>query len=358
MTGLGRAGALLHSGAGSNDTSGGIGDGGGRPELVPVCSGALALRRITSLLASARRADAQGEYHQACELYAEVLTVQRTLSRAPLGSIGKSLRDAAAGVEVRLQQLRQELGEADSTTCSGSRPATNCSAPSSSSKTSAAGVAAACGTLLSRSSNGGLEELSLPYGSSWASRLEGQTPSEFAPQALGTATSCWDAAPIPECPLSARDTSMLEAMRPCTQDGARRHNRTAEGRRPTGMDGDRPSTRDKARLQQPSSLDGTRPSTRDDARVQQMISGARRAPAAHEMAGQRPQTRDGVRPPTRDGVSGRGQDVSIRKLTSRGRRRHHQHAAEAAGPEAVAASPSPESLGPCFDADESVELLE
>lgn len=279
---------------------------------VPVCSGAVALRRVTSLLASARRADTQGEYHEACELYAEALSVQRTLSRAPLGSIGKSLRDAAAGVEVRLQQLRNELGEANSTTCSGSRPTTNNSAPSSSSKHSAPGASTAARSARGgRGSSLGREEITPPRTTYWNSQLEGQMPSEFC-GAAQPSVACWGAAvTIPGC--------AAEALRPCALEGGRWH-----GRAEAAGCG-RPATRDGARMHlQPNqpSLDGVRPSTRNGTLIQQMINGSGRSSSMH--AGQRPPMQNGVRPPTRDGPpERRGQDVSIRKVA--GRRKRHQH---------------------------------
>jgi len=379
------AGALPLVGAGGNE-------GDGRQELAaPACSGALALRRITSLLAGARRADAQGDHVQARELYSEILKVQRTLSRAPLGSIGKSLREVTVGVEARLQVLRQEL-QGDSTTCSSSRPTTNCSAPSSSSTACAA-------PLSGRGSSAGMEELMAgqPGSGALSSRVmvppsaPAQELPQQAAQACGVAASPpgWDTSAIPECPNSARDgcggrptTRDGGAMRPYTQDSSRRPSR---GPRQGSLDeGGRPATRDDTRLQQQQqSLDGVRPSTRDGARLQQMIDGARRSNSSRHGSGERPQTRDGVRPPTRSGPGERrGQDVSIRQVTGR-RKRHQQQAPDVlslepasgmgvGGPAAAlldasvttaVASPSPDgrppqSLSPCADADESVELLE
>jgi len=340
-------------------------DGVTKQELTPACSGALALRRITGLLQSARRADAQGEHQQARELYAEILKIHRTLARASLGSIGKSLREVVSGVEVRLQQLRQELREGEgSTTCSSSRPTTNCSAPSSACKNSGGGLGVgSLGTSIE-------ELLQPPRSGSWSSRPREQQPVDMVSMNSG---NCWpiDLAPFPECPVSARDNHVgrpptRDSARPCTQDGSARRPGTSGDWRL----GTRPSTRDESR-QQCESLDGVRPSTRDGARLQQMIAGERRRggsrPQTRDCMGSRPTTRDGVRPPTRSGISERrhGQDVSIRQVTGRRKANHSQQAggmspatASPPGPLSPAASDSQslESLSPC-DVDESVELL-
>lgn len=348
----------------------------GRQELAPPCSATLALRRITSLLAGARRADAQGEYPQARELYTEILKVQRSLARAPLGSIGKSLRDVAAGVEARLQHLRVEGREGDSTTCSSSRPTTNNSAPSSSSKCSSAARPNSQGN---RGSHTGLDDL-MPFSPSgqWSSRIGPQISPEVP---CGYTTNAWDTSTIPESPAMARDgcngrpTTRDGGTRPCsTQDsGINRRPSKVEDRRPNtqdrGLDSMRHDSADLRHAQQQATLDGTRPSTRDGARLQQMIEGgaSRRIPTAertNSAGGQRPQTRDGVRLPTRPGTSERrGQDVSIRQVTTsrRHRRAHQQQQAPEVlnleHPLTTNPEDRAESLSTCAD-DESVELLE
>jgi len=218
----------------------------------------------------------------------------------------------------------------------GGRPTTHCSTLSSSSKSSGGGAAA--GT------------------SSWPSRVNGPFAPEFGPQACIAIPSCWDTASIPECPLSAREgydgrPTTRDGLRPCTQDGSRRLSRTAEGRRPLSLDS---RGEDGRPLQQ---LDGMRPSTRDGARLQQMIDGTRR-----EGAKTRPQTKEGGhRQSSRSGASTerRGNEGSGRQLSSSRRKRHHLQAPEASAADPGAtSSPSPETLSPCADADESVELLE
>eukprot|EP00437_Effrenium_voratum_P028649 CAMPEP_0181401332 /NCGR_PEP_ID=MMETSP1110-20121109/2593_1 /TAXON_ID=174948 /ORGANISM="Symbiodinium sp., Strain CCMP421" /LENGTH=297 /DNA_ID=CAMNT_0023523493 /DNA_START=169 /DNA_END=1062 /DNA_ORIENTATION=+ len=264
------------------------------------CSGALALRRVTTLLQGARRADAQGETQQAQELYSEVLKVQKSFSRAPMGGFGKSLRDVATGVEARLTQLKQEIQEE---ACS-SRPATSSR------------------NLQSRGA------------------VDDHSPQD--PKANG-----W---PVMEC-LSARDgydgrPATRDGVRPCTQEGAGRW-------RGGSLDGSRPVTRDGEHSRQ--RLDGVRPSTRDGARLQQMIDGNRRSDT-------RPGTRDG-RPPTRGATGERKQDISLRQVT-RKKRQPSQHAPEVLSFESPSPEDrapcewAPECLSPCMDADESVELLE
>lgn len=359
----------------------------------PACSGALALRRITALLSGARRADAQGDYAQARDLYSEVLKVNRTLSRAPLGSIGKSLRDVVVGVEARLQTLRQELREGDSTTCSSSRPTTNCSAPSSSSKSSTNCVGPGRGSnftgpslalasgredMLAQLASGREDVLaqlpgagaSCSLGNNWPHRAQSSHPHE-------------DIADVPDCPASAREGY---GGRPTTRDGT-----AAAGKRPCTYDnsaGGRPNTSDNWRQEGSwKMLDGTRPSTRDDLRLQQQLTGksthsgqlsAREHGHHQDLMGtprrpsrnardrerndssDRPQTRDSVRPPKRSGSSQnrRCQDVTIRQVTSSSRRkRQTQQAFEVMSLEGASpvASPSPvQSAG----SDDSVELLE
>jgi len=291
----------------------------------PSCSGELALRRITSTLGQARRADAQGNFQQAKELYSEVLKVQRSLSRAPLGSTGKSLRDVVVGVEARLQVLRQETADG--------------SAPSSGSRTAAGGMKGS-----EEAGNSGV----------------------LGPAAPRPGQANWDTASLmPEGPpLSARDYG----PRPTTRDGSGGRPATRDAR-DAGLG--RPTTRETSRDQ---SLDGVRPSTRDEQRLKAMIDGGRsRGGTSKERHhtpggrggradGDRPPT--GSRPPTRNGPGERrAQDVSIRQVTG-SRRKNKQQGHDVLN---LDASPSPyssefwtppESLSPCIDADESVELLE
>mmetsp|Transcript_77063 Transcript_77063/g.218087 ORF Transcript_77063/g.218087 Transcript_77063/m.218087 type:complete len:313 (-) Transcript_77063:98-1036(-) len=274
-------------------------------------SASAAWKRITSLLSVARRADSQGDYRQACEVYSEVLRVQRSLSSAQLGKDLSAMRDAIDGVEARLQQLRQELREGDGALPTYSRPTT--SGPP-----------------------GGLEELPEHCVGSWPPR-----PADAA----GVMPSCWDTTLIPECPLSAREgcdgrPTTRDGGRPCTQDGTRRHSRTAESRRPLVLDGERPAFREDLSQQ----LDGMRPSTRDGARLQQMIDGSRRDKP-------RPHTKESSRPSTRS-TERRGQEAPGRQASSSRRRRHHVQAPE------VHRSVSPESPGVCVGLDENIELLE
>lgn len=349
-------------------------------ELAPACSGALALRRITALLSSARKADAQGEFAQARDLYTEVLKVQRTLSRAPLGSIGKSLREVVVGVEARLQQLQSD--GSDSTPCKR--------IPSASSKSSA------------------VKALGVGGGPTASSRPPGLPGGE-----LPSSQVSWDLLDLSDCPPSARDGyggrpttrdghavdgTRQPAGRPTTRDGCREG-----GIRPGTDNNGRPATSDcwrqlgldGSRLLASSGpggasgLDGTRPSTRDDIRLQHQLDGTR--PSARERKNGsreatettprrpsresrhtssdslalRPTTRDGVRPPTRDLKDRRCQDVTIRQVTG-GRRRHQiKQACEAQVLNLEASplgSPSPDAYQ--FSAeleafgDESVELLE
>lgn len=281
------------------------------------CSGVLALRRVTSLLSAARRADAQGQHQKARDLYAEVLKAQQGLARAPLGSIGKSLKEVTATVEARLQHLNQVLGEEGSS----SRPATS-------------GSTAIPGSVNGLSSSG-----------VWPQEGE-EEDQRVVP---------WDmAGPLFECPVSARDTNVTG--RPGTQEGSSRR---------TAAEGWRPTTRDGLTSRQ-SSLDGLRPSTRDGQRLQQMIdgggahhgqssrghssgghssrghsSGGRGGSSAFAQgamgggggcvapitsttggSGTGRESRDSARPPTSGGLgSSRGQDVSIRQVTGRRRGR-------------------------------------
>mmetsp|Transcript_46546 Transcript_46546/g.84101 ORF Transcript_46546/g.84101 Transcript_46546/m.84101 type:complete len:362 (-) Transcript_46546:274-1359(-) len=347
----------------------------------PACSGALALRRITALLSGARRADAQGDYVQARDLYSEVLKVNRTLSRAPLGSIGKSLRDVVIGVEARLQSLRQELREGDSTTCSSSRPTTNCSAPSSSSKSSTNCVGPGRGNNFAGPSlvlaSGREDVLAQLPGASASCSLGGAWP-----QRTHSSHQHEDIADVPDCPASAREGY---GGRPTTRDG------TAAGKRPCTFDNStgpgRPNTSDNWRQTGSwQALDGTRPSTRDDLRLHQQLTGksthsgqfsardhghhqelmstprrpSRESRDRERNDSQRPQTRDSARPPTRSGSSQnrRCQDVMIRQVTSSSRRkRQTQQAFEVMSLEGASpvASPSPVQSG---SSDDSVELLE
>mmetsp|Transcript_61713 Transcript_61713/g.137777 ORF Transcript_61713/g.137777 Transcript_61713/m.137777 type:complete len:314 (-) Transcript_61713:36-977(-) len=278
------------------------------------CSGALALRRVTTLLQGARRADAQGEHQQAKELYSEVLKVQKSLSRAPMGSFGKSLRDVANGVEARLTQLKQEIQEEEG----------------------------GCSSRTVGSLRTGLQ-------------LPGTGDDPPSPKDSGASARLREGL---ECPLSARDgydrPATRDGVRPCTQDGGSRW------RGGGNLEGSRPVTRDG--LEHPRQmLDGVRPSTRDGARLQQMIDGNRRSEA-----GARPGTRDG-RPSARGSTAERrGHETAIRQVTGRKKRHPSQHAPDVLSldnssspePRAPCGVLAPECLSPCMDADESAELLE
>jgi len=303
--------------------------------------------------------------------------VQRTLSRAPLGSIGKSLREVVVGVEARLQQLREN----DSTTCGSSRPSTECR----SSKSTA--VNGSCGrggpTAVGLPGHHRQDDLPPPHpsgggGVSWSTRpVNGlQADHSAAPSQVSWDTSLFD------CPASARDgyggrpTTRDEArsgtagIRPCTEGG---RPATSDCWRQLGagpcqtLDGTRPSTRDDMRLQQ--QLDGTRPSARDRKNGSRDVATPRRPSLGLEdglrhrhpsCEGQRPTTRDGLRPPRTQ--ERRCQDVTIRQVTGT-RKRHNRQAPpdvlnlEGAYPER---SPSPVPGLESIDAfgDESVELLE
>jgi len=265
-----------------------------------------------------------------------VLKVQKSLSRAPLGSFGKSLRDVAAGVEARLIQMKQQ----EDAGSASSRPATS---------------SAARGTTLQlpQSRGGGEQSSAGPVISPRSPKVMGPT----APTAAsGTNRSSDQIGPLNACDGYDGRPATRDGSRPCTQDGG--------GRWRVGSFGGRPVTRDVP------CVDRVRPSTRDGARLQQMIDGggSRRGAAAEGAV--RPRTREGVRPPTRSGTGERrAQDVSIRQVTGGRRKRHsNQHAPEILNLE-NASSPSPEPrpacahwapecLSPCMDADESVELLE
>jgi len=364
-------------------------------ELAPACTGALALRRITALLSSARRADAQGEFSQARDLYMEVVKVQKTLSRAPLGSIGKSLREVVVGVEARLQQLDPATA-ADGTTCK--------TIPSASSKSSVANRDGARGGPTAAGHR--QDDLPPPHpngggGGSWSSRPPGLPGGESAAQVS------WDLLDISECPPSARDGyggrpttrdghavdgARQPAGRPTTRDGSSGIRPSTENGRPATSDQWRQLGLDGTRLLASSGLgaaglDGTRPSTRDDIRLQHQLDGTTRPSARnrkngsreaneqittprrpsrenrHPSVDQRPTTRDGVRPPTRDPKERRCQDVTIRQVTGRRRPNRQQKAC----PADILVLETSDPLGsPCAEyneeidafGDESVELLE
>uniref|UniRef100_A0A7S1WSP7 MIT domain-containing protein n=1 Tax=Alexandrium catenella TaxID=2925 RepID=A0A7S1WSP7_ALECA len=278
----------------------------------------MAFRRITSLLSVARRADSHGDYAQARELYSEVLKVQRALAGTPLGNLGPSLREATAGVEARLLALQQEpIQEGEVAACGSSRPATNGSMLSSGSKVA-------------------------------------PVVMQFAPQGNISIPSCWDTGALPECPLSAREgingrPTTRDGLRPGTQEGSRRCSRTADGRRPLSLDGEW-VFREEGGQQQ---LEGMRPSTRDGARLQQLIDGTARK---QEGARQRPHTRDGARDGQRPPAGGRRNQEALARQSSSRRRRHVPSGPEALGPELLV--PPSGLLGPCVDAEDSVELLE
>ncbi|CAE7500759.1 unnamed protein product [Symbiodinium microadriaticum] len=326
------------------------------------CSGALALRRVTTLLQGARRADAQGEHQQAKELYSEVLKVQKSLSRAPMGSFGKSLRDVANNVEARLTQLKQEIQEEEGGCSSSGGSLAGGRTPPGALALGALGLGL-----------GGLGQTLPQWGSGPGGPGSGGSGDDTSSMKVsGNTSRNWEA--VLDCPLSARDgydrPATRDGARPCTQDGSRWRLES------------RPVTRD-GPLEHRQTLDGVRPSTRDGARLQQMIDGNRRSEA-----GPRPGTRDG-RASTRGGTAERrGHETSLRQATGRSKKRHpSQHAPEvlnldtSSSPEAQTqpqqAQPlqlllmedsrqnrapfgvlAPECLSPCMDADESAELLE
>jgi len=311
------------------------------------------------------------------------------------------LKDVVAGVEARLNILRQTAGEGEGTGSSSSRPATNGSAPSATS---------------GQDTWRGGPWLNMP-GAIVDDLCEEEVPC-----------SLFD---LP----SAREEKGVSG-RPTTRDGGTGRPGTRDGGGRPGTRGgieSRSQTRDGAvRVgecdRRQSSLDGVRPGTRDEKRLQQMIDGttssrggtSSRGPQAavsssaappvlpsgappQSRESKRPQTRDGdARPPTRGGTAGgppsssRGQDVSIRQVTGRRRkhgdreissrhgssgpdrdreRREPQERPEVLslenfpGPSGSARGTSPGGMwgssngfeplaGPFIDADESVDLLE
>jgi len=256
--------------------------------------GALALRKVTTLLQGPRR-DAPGEHQQAQELYSEVLKVQKSLSR-PI-AFNKS-------AEARLSQLKQEIEDEGG---HSSRTAT--------------------------SSRGALQ-------------LQGR--GSFADDGTHTpkGSGAWPG--LMEC-LSARDgydgRPATRDGRPCTQEGASRWR---------GLEGSRPVTRDGPSLDRgTSTLDGLRPSTRDGARLQQMIDGNRRSegrPATRDRQSRSSASRQDSRQANsrkkRQPSGSHAEILSFDRSTS----------PEPRVPcgEVFAH----ECLSPCVDADESVELLE
>lgn len=310
--------------------------------------------------------------------------MQRTLSRAPLGSIGKSLKEVVVGVEARLQQLQQGVGESDRATGGSSRPSTHSghSGPSASSKSSAVDGRARGGpTAVGHHRQDDLPPPH-PSGASGGSCLRPLTGLQAELSAAANQVS-WEM-DIPECPLSARDGyGGRPTTRDASRDGDGRGGRSAGIRPCTEGGGGRPATSSGLGV-----LDGTRPSTRDDMRLQQQLDGTR--PSARERKngsrevvtprrpsrenrhpsceGQRPTTRDGVRVPRTDKPQERRvQDVTIRQVTGSRRKRHNQQASEVLNLEAVSTEGSPEAYSDVFSpessggdafGDESVELLE
>lgn len=310
--------------------------------------------------------------------------MQRTLSRAPLGSIGKSLREVVVGVEARLQQLQPALRENEGTAVGSSRPSTH-GHPSASSKSAANGSCARGGPTAA---------------------------GHHAPEdGGGGGALSWDTLNKPsEGSNSARDGY---GGRPTTRDGRptcdNARNGDGAGIRP-GTEGGRPATSDcglgrgTAGTALASGLDGTRPSTRDDMRLQQQLDGIIR-PSARERKngsrevtrehietprggtgqnrlasresqrgnrqssceGQRPSTRDGrdgVRPPrTGGGTERRCNDVTIRQVTG-SRKKQSQKASDVLNLETVdhgfgdPLCHSPVSSNGDAFGDESCELLE
>ncbi|CAK0839799.1 unnamed protein product [Prorocentrum cordatum] len=246
--------------------------GGAAEACGAACSGAAALRRITGLLAGARRADAQGEYRQAFDQYAEALRVQRSLASAPLGSIGKSLRAVAVRVEGRLQQLRQLL-EGDTRV-----DASSCSSGSRGSAAPAAAGGAGGSWAAARE----LQLLGTGAGSPRPSGV-GQPPAAPRPATGVSLPTSETGRPEERPPPSARGRprpATRDGGRPTTRDGVALPLPLEGGRRqsPPAESAPRPATRSEARSatashQQLFGLDGMRPSTREERRLQQMIEG-------------------------------------------------------------------------------------
>eukprot|EP00929_Paragymnodinium_shiwhaense_P078908 TRINITY_DN40951_c0_g1_i1.p1 TRINITY_DN40951_c0_g1~~TRINITY_DN40951_c0_g1_i1.p1 ORF type:complete len:455 (-),score=47.96 TRINITY_DN40951_c0_g1_i1:72-1334(-) len=419
------AGALPLVGARDGDTPGGVAVAGqpleiaashlyslAGQELAPVCAtGMHALKRVTALLSSARKADAQGEYQQARELYSEVLKVQRSIGRAPVnGHLGKSLKEVAVGVEARLQCLQggDGLGAGSRGTAGG---------PPSASRSGGFSGNAGC-----RGSS--FDDLPPPR----SSRMPGGAPP------LPDFAACWDTEGIPEYYLASprdlrddcrRPTTRDGGARPLTQDGSRRPSAAAGDHRavgsangcepmisatqwwPGGQDGMRPSTRDAARetrtpgtatdgsRMHQAPLDGVRPSTRDGARLQQMIDGS--GDGHHQASAVAPQRgaadRGGIIPgpppqqtlllgaTSRNGLSSekaqKSQSSSHRQVSGgagRRKRHHHHHVVEEVmghSPEVSSSPPPPMvvcdtpevlSLGeaeePELEEEQSADLLE
>jgi len=353
--GIGAIGAISSLGSSARPGSGG--DVGGKQELAPAGSGVLALRRVTALLSRARRADAQGEYQQAKELYSEVLKVQKAVSRQALGSIGKSLRDVAAGVEARLQSLRQEMHDGEAGACSSSsRVPTAGNAPSSRGST---GISRGAGC-------GFVDEFPLPPSrngrdAGMLSSRKGQDKEHLKIVLQAGAVMQWDTSALGDCPVSARTsdgymrpTTRDGGIRPCTQEGGRRpgtrENSTAEHwwPQPVSAVHGRPSTRDGRDVRTPQTTDlrlqqnpiveqrgpgrpgtrelnltGVRPSTSEQARLQQMIDGGSGGGFNHHASASRGQQslRGGDGLSKRSNLSDRRcQEASIKQVTGRRKR--------------------------------------
>eukprot|EP00929_Paragymnodinium_shiwhaense_P043962 TRINITY_DN22564_c0_g1_i1.p2 TRINITY_DN22564_c0_g1~~TRINITY_DN22564_c0_g1_i1.p2 ORF type:complete len:384 (+),score=51.18 TRINITY_DN22564_c0_g1_i1:59-1153(+) len=311
-------------------------------ETAPACSGVLALRRITTLLSSARKAESSGEVSKAKREYGEVIKIQQSLARAPLGSMGKTLKEVVAGVEVRLTALNQELPS--------SRPAT-------SSRTSALASASAKVLLGPPSTSGGLTGAWVSPAAEAAgerpctregSALGGARPSTRGRQ--GPSSLSEGRAPLSaregrpdtrggrQPPLSARDPgdgggggrSMLErgsgSGRPATREGSG-DRRSAQSGLAFGLDGTRPSTRDGVRLQGLIGGSSTKAPLLPEEEFP--IPGCLEIPLSARVDGRppRPQTRDEVlKPLPKERRCG---DVRIRKLSSRRRKQELQQSSEA-----------------------------
>jgi len=263
-------------------------------DSVPVCSGAQALRRITQLLSSARRAESQCEYARARELYQEVLKINRTLARAPLGSIGASLRDVVEDVEGRLVVL-QEQCEAD-------------------------GMSGMASTS------------SLTKISSGVSR--GKSERQMASSSQLNVSSYWDMG----------GTLEHDGRRPATRDS---RPTTQDSRRMSALDGTRPSTRDDMQLQQ--QLDGTRPLLLAEAARPPTNGGRPGTNAGRDAV--RPPTRSGL-------SERRIQDVMIRTSKKPSRPAQGAPEVMSFELASPATSPSPEPYVQSHHADESINFLE
>lgn len=263
-------------------------------DSVPLCSGAQALRRITQLLSSARRAESQCEYARACELYQEVVKINRTLTHAPLGSIGASLRDVAEDVEGRLVVLQEK-----------------CEA----------------GGMSGKPSMSSLTKISSGVG-------RGKSERQMASSSQLSVPSYWDMGGTLE---HDGQRSKTRDSRPTTQDS----------RRMCSLDGTRPSTRDDMQLQQ--QLEGTRPLLLTETARPSTNGGRLGTNSGRD--GVRPPTRSGL-------SDRRIQDVMIRTSKKPSRLAQGAPEVMSFEVGSPATSPSPEPYTQSQEVDKSINFLE